>query len=100
MPSSKKYKRDYQEEYANDSPARRKQRAQRNKARRIMEAKGAVKKGDGKDVGHKKAMSKGGTTTPGNLAVQSAASNRSFSRTKSGAMRSETSKKERKSRKK
>ena len=99
MPSSKNYKRNYQQEYANDSPARRKQRAQRNKARRIMEEKGLVRKGDGKDVGHKQAMSKGGKTTPGNLMVQSATANRSFSRTKSGAMASETSKKERKKRK-
>lgn len=95
MPSSKGYKRDYKQEYANDSTKRKKDRAQRNKARRIMMAKGVVKKGDGKDVGHKRAMSKGGKTTASNLMVQTAASNRSFSRTKSGSMKSETSRKER-----
>lgn len=100
MPSSKGYKRNYVQERLAEDPKRVKQRAARNKARKMMMDKGLVKKGDGKDVGHKRAMSKGGTTTPGNLAVQSASSNRSFSRTKSGAMRSETSKKERKSRKK
>jgi len=95
MPSSKGYKRDYKQEYANDSSKRRKDRAQRNKARRMMMSKGVVKKGDGKDVGHKLAMSKGGKTTASNLMVQTAASNRSFSRTKSGSMKSETSRKER-----
>lgn len=96
MPSSPGYKRDYKQEYANDSSKRRKNRAQRNKARRIMERKGLVKKGDGKDVGHKQAMSKGGKTTPSNLVVQSAGVNRSFSRNSSGKMKSETSKKEKK----
>lgn len=96
MPSKK---RDYQQEYANDSAERRKFRAQRNKARRMMIREGKVKVGDGKDVGHKRAMSKGGRTTPGNLMVQSAASNRSFARTSSGAMASETSRREKKKRK-
>lgn len=48
------------------------------------------------DVGHKQAISKGGGTTLSNLFVQSPASNRSFSRTASGAMKSEISKRERK----
>lgn len=96
MPSSKNYKRDYHQEYLNDSSTRRKQRAQRNKARRMMEARGLAHKGDGKDVGHLRAMSRGGTTVPSNLAMQSAAANRSFARKSSGAMLSETSKRERK----
>lgn len=100
MPSSKNYKRNYVQERKAESPERVKQRAARNKARKIMMDKGLVKKGDGKDVGHIKAMSRGGKTTPGNLMVQSAAANRSFARKKSGAMASEISKKERKSRKK
>lgn len=100
MPSSKNYKRDYVQERKAEDPKRVKQRAARNKARKMMMDKGLVKKGDGKDVGHKRAMSKGGTTTASNLMVQSAASNRSFARKKSGAMASEISKKERKSRKK
>lgn len=91
-----KQKRDYQQEYANESKQRRKFRAQRNKARRYMIAKGAAKVGDGKDVGHKKAMSKGGKTTPGNLMMQSAAANRSFARTSTRKMKSETSKREKK----
>jgi len=37
----------------NSKPEQKKRRAQRNKARRIMERKGLVHKGDGKDVDHK-----------------------------------------------
>lgn len=99
MPSSKNYRRDYVQERKAEDPKRVKERAARNKARKIMMDKGLVKKGDGKDVGHKRALSKGGSNTPGNLAVQSAASNRSFARKSSGAMASETSKKERKRKK-
>jgi hypothetical protein len=55
------------------TPAVKKKRAQRNKARRMLEAEGkAVHKGDGKDVDHKKPLSKGGTTTRSNLTVKSA----------------------------
>lgn len=59
-----------------------------------MEDKGKAKVGDGKDVGHVKAVSKGGKTTLANLAMQTPASNRSFKRTPSGAMASERSSKE------
>jgi hypothetical protein len=96
MPSSPGYKRNYVQERLAEDPKRRKDRAARNKARAIMEKKGLVHKGDGKDVGHVKAISRGGKTTPGNLMVQSAAANRSFARKSSGAMASETSAKERK----
>jgi hypothetical protein len=47
------------------------------KARRMMEAEGAVQKGDGKDVDHKKPMRSGGTTTRSNLRVRSVKANRS-----------------------
>jgi hypothetical protein len=36
----------------NAKPEQKKRRAERNKARRIMEKVGAVRKGDGKDVDH------------------------------------------------
>ncbi len=57
--------RNYKQEYANydGTEVVKKKRAQRNKARRMLEAKGVVHKGDGKDVDHKKPLSKGGTTT-------------------------------------
>ena len=61
--------RDFKQEYANydGTPAVKKKRAQRNKARRIMEREGVVHKGDGKDVYHKTPLSKGGTTVISNL---------------------------------
>lgn len=37
----------------NSKPEQKKRRAQRNKTRRLMERKGLVHKGDGKDVDHK-----------------------------------------------
>jgi hypothetical protein len=58
----------------------KKARAQRNKARRMLEAEGVVHKGDGKDVDHKKPLSKGGTTTRKNLTVKPASANRSYAR--------------------
>lgn len=48
------------------------------------------------DVGHKKAVSKGGKNGLQNLFIQSPASNRSFSRNADGSMKSEISKRERK----
>lgn len=81
--------RNYKQEYENydGTEAVKKKRAQRNKARRMLEATGAVHKGDGKDVDHKKPLSKGGTTVISNLRAKPAAANRSFKRTPSGAMK-------------
>jgi len=81
--------RNYKQEYANydGTEAVKKKRAQRNKARRMLEATGAVKKGDGKDVDHKKPLSKGGATVISNLRVKPAASNRSFKRNPDGSMK-------------
>ena len=76
-----------------------KDRAQRNAARSTVAKKSGVKatalKGD---VGHKKAVSKGGQNGLANLFVQNPSANRSFSRNSDGSMKSETSKKERKKR--
>ncbi len=69
--------RDYTKERLAEDPQRRKDRAKRNKARRQLMREGKVKKGDGKVVNHKKALSKGGGTGRSNLEVQSKkASNR------------------------
>lgn len=48
-------KRDYKKEYReyHGKPEQVKRRAARNKARRLMEKAGKVRKGDGKDVDHK-----------------------------------------------
>jgi hypothetical protein len=87
-------KRDYRKEY--DKYAGRpeiiKKRVEQNKARRMMEKEGKVRKGDGKDVDHKRPLSKGGTTTKNNLRVTSRSSNRSFSRRADGSMLNQISK--------
>ena len=78
MPFMKNGKRDMKREYASHgkSEANKKKRAARNKARRQMEKEGRVHKGDGKDVDHKRPLSKGGTNSRSNLRVQSASENR------------------------
>ena len=89
MPSSPNYKRDYRQEYDayQGTETQKKNRAQRNKARRMLEREGVVSKGDGKDVDHKKPLSKGGTTTRSNLKAVSASANRSYKRTSKGAIK-------------
>lgn len=74
--------RDYAREYENYDGTEKvkKKRAARNKARRMLEREGVVHKGDGKDVDHKKPLSKGGTTVRSNLRVKDASDNRSYSR--------------------
>lgn len=72
------YKKEY-EQY-DGTPAVKKKRAERNQARAILEKEGKVHKGDGKDVDHKKPLSKGGTTSKSNLRVVSAHANRSYPR--------------------
>lgn len=72
------YKKEY-EQY-DGTPAVKKKRAQRNKARHMMEEAGLVHKGDGKDVDHKQPLSKGGATKRSNLRVKTASDNRSFPR--------------------
>lgn len=79
------YKKEY-EQY-DGTPAVKKKRAARNKARRMMEAEGLVHKGDGKDVDHKRPLSKGGTTTRGNIRVKSATANRSYKRNADGSVK-------------
>lgn len=89
------YKKEY-EQYDGTEKVKKK-RAERNRARRMMEKAGKVKKGDGKDVQHKKALSKGGSYKDG-LSVVSASENRSFKRNSKRELVSETSTKERKKR--
>lgn len=73
-----------------------KDRAQRNAARAMLaKAKGTTPKEIKGDVGHKKAVSKGGRNTLGNLFIQNPGENRSFSRRRDGSMKSEKSKRER-----
>ena len=81
-------RRNYRSEYDNyhSKPTQKKRRAQRNAARDVMEKDGKVKKGDGKDVAHRKPLAKGGSNKKSNLKVTSASKNRSFKRTKTARM--------------
>jgi 5-methylcytosine-specific restriction endonuclease McrA len=80
--------RNYRKEYENyhSKPKQKKNRAKRNAARAEMEREGRVRKGDGKDVAHKKPLAKGGSNKRSNLKVASKSKNRSFKRTKSAGM--------------
>jgi hypothetical protein len=94
MPYMTNGRRDYKKEVARytSRPEVVKKRVEQNKARRMMEKAGKVRKGDGKDVDHKTPLSKGGKTTPSNLRVQSRSANRSFSRKADGSLLNQISK--------
>jgi len=82
------------EEKYEDSPAQVRNRAARNKARRQYEKKHGDLPTD-MEVDHIKPLSKGGApTSAGNLRAVPASVNRSFSRTKTGALKSQISKRE------
>ena len=87
MPSPKGYVRDYKEEEKTASArGENKDNALRHRARRLAVKKGMVKPHDGKDVDHKQPLSKGGSNTPANFRVESEHDNRSFPRSKTGAL--------------
>lgn len=91
-------KRDYKREYEKyaSRPEQIKARSERTTLRREANAKGITSKGDGKDLDHKKPLSKGGANTLANARVTTKSANRSFSRNANGSLKSQTSKKERK----
>jgi len=99
MPYMSNGRRDYKKEealYEKKHPERDKARAQRNRARGLVAKKAGVKRTAlNGDVGHKKAVSKGGQNGLQNLFVQNPGENRSFRRNAKGAMISEQSKRER-----
>lgn len=99
MPFMSGGKRDYKRELNwehKKKPNRVKDRAQRNSARAsVAKSKGVKATSIRGDVGHKRAISKGGKNSLANLFVQNPGQNRSFSRTAKGAMKSERSKRER-----
>ena len=72
--------RNYGSEYENyhAAPEQKRKRASRNAARREMERKGRVTKGDGKDVDHKNGNP--ADNSPSNLRIKAKSSNRSFPR--------------------
>lgn len=61
--------RDYKKEYReyHSKPEQIENRSQRNQARRIMEKAGKVRKGDGLDVDHRRAIRHGGSNSEENL---------------------------------
>ena len=96
-------KRPYEKEYAQQQArGELPDRMERQRARRAMDKTGVDKnnngeadKREGKDIAHRKALSKGGSNKDG-VVVQSVAKNRSFKRNSVGALVSETSKREKK----
>lgn len=71
-------KRNYRKEYDtyHGTEEQKKNRAKRNSARRRMKRAGRVKKGDGREVDHKKPLSQGGGNGRRNLRVVSRRKNR------------------------
>jgi len=65
-------------------PEQVKNREARNRARALMERKGLVHKGDGKEVDHKIPIKRGGATVASNLRAEPAATNRGWRKGKSG----------------
>jgi hypothetical protein len=71
--------KEYYEKY-HGTPEAIRERGARVKARREMEKRGAVRKGDGKDVDHKVPLSRGGSNDPSNWRVQPRSVNRGYKR--------------------
>ena len=74
--------RDYKREYElfQGKPEQIKRRAERVKARRMMEKAGLAHKGDGKDVDHIRPLKNGGTSARRNLRMRNKTANRSDKR--------------------
>lgn len=89
MPYMTDGKRDYkkQNEKYDGKASVKKDRAARNAARALLKKEGVVSKGDGKDVDHKKPLSKGGSNARSNLRAVAASTNKSFARKSDGAMK-------------
>lgn len=96
MPYMKDGKRDYKREYKeyHSTPEQRHNRSLRTVARNAAIADGRAQRGDGKDLDHRRALSKGGSNAKSNQRMVSASSNRSFARNRDGSMKSQTSKRE------
>lgn len=96
-------KRPYKKEYEQQKKrGEHENRMERQRARRKIDktgkdanGNGKADKREGKDVAHRKALSKGGKNKHG-VTIQSKSKNRSFKRNSSGKLVSETSKRERK----
>ena len=78
------YKKEYEQYQGTEE--QKKNRAVRNAARAKLMKEGKAHKGDGKDVAHVKALSKGGSNADG-VTVQASSKNRSFKRNPDGSMK-------------
>ena len=95
--------RPYAKEYAQQKArGEHADRMELQRARRAVDKNGKDANGngkadarEGKDIAHKKALSKGGSNKDG-YTISSASANRSFKRNSKGALVSEVSKRERK----
>ena len=70
MPKKRNYKKEYRDYHG--KPEQIKNRSKRNQARRKM----GLKKGDPREVDHKKPLSKGGSNSKSNLRIVSRKTNR------------------------
>ena len=70
MPKARDYKQEYKDFHG--KPEQIANRSDRNQARRKL----GLSPGDGKEVDHKKPISKGGTNSKGNLTVTTRHANR------------------------
>lgn len=82
------YKKEWKQEQARNE---KESRATRARARYQMDKNGVDRKG--KDIDHKKPLSKGGTNAKSNLKLTSPSSNRSFSRKSDHTVKKNTPKK-------
>ena len=101
MPFMTNGKRDYQKEKRwehEKNPQRLRDRVKRIQARRDAIKQGIAKRFDGKQIDHKTPLSKGGSNALSNLRSVTPSKNMSFARNRDGSLRSQTSKRERKSR--
>lgn len=86
MPYMSNGKRDYKKQQKYDGkPSVIADRALRNAARAKLKKEGVDVRG--KDVAHKKALSKGGTNDRNNLMAMAPSKNKSFPRRSNGAMK-------------
>jgi|TARA_R110000787_G_scaffold53219_1_gene124812 5-methylcytosine-specific restriction endonuclease McrA len=89
------YKKEYQQQKVRDE---KKSRAARERARYAMDKAGVDRKG--KDIDHKRPLSKGGSNKRSNLRLVKPSSNRSFSRNSDHTVKVNKPKKKRTTKKK
>ena len=92
-PTAHRTKEQASAQWSERSPASKAKNKVWKAARADMEKQGKVSKGDGKDVGHKKPLSKGGTNAKGNLRVETPHSNRGHGMSPGGTKKGTTAKK-------